>query len=184
MELAMRVATAAMLAAAPAGAQEAGAVTTTQINPQAYMGLWYEIARSPTASEDQCAGGVTATYEMATPESVTVTNRCDSKSGEQQRVIGVAQVMNGNFNTFDVMFEGAVPSPGVNYVVAAASDIEEGLYQWAAVQSPEEGLGWILSRNPVIAPEARKAAEVALDEAGVDVGQMADTAQPPQSYWP
>jgi len=66
--------------------------------------------------------------------------------------------------------------------VAAASDIEDGKYQWAAVHSPEGPIGWILARSPEIDAETRQQAEAALEKAGVDVTQLSGTAQPPQTY--
>ena len=83
-----------------------------------------------------------------------------------------------------VEFSVGEESQGVNYVVAAAGDIEDGKYQWAAVQSPEGPIGWILAREPQIDAETRSQAEAALKEAGIDVSQLSDTAQPPQTYQP
>ena len=72
----------------------------------------------------------------------------------------------------------------MNYTVAAASDIEDGKYQWAAVRSPEDNIGWILSRTPEMDAGTRQQAEAALKAAGVDTSQLKDTAQPPKSYQP
>lgn len=175
---------ASLLTAAPALAQDAGTTAATEIDPQAYIGTWYEIARTPAPFQEMCAGGVTATYELVDDETVKVTNRCDGKDGQPQGITGEAEVVNSNFNTLDVEFSVGEESQGVNYVVAAAGDIEDGKYQWAAVQSPEGPIGWILAREPQIDAETRSQAEAALTEAGIDVSQLTDTAQPPQSYQP
>lgn len=183
MKLALGLAALAMTAA-PALAQDAGTVAAQEIDPQAYAGTWYEIARTPAPFQEECTGGVTATYELADAETVTVTNRCDVEGGKTATITGRAEVVGGNFNTFDVQFGEGGESPGVNYVVAAASDVENGKYQWAAVHSPEGPIGWILSRTPGIEAADREKAEAALTAAGVDIGQLSDTAQPPQSYEP
>lgn len=183
----MRVAlglVASLMMTAPVFAQDAGTTAATEIDPQAYAGTWYEIARTPAPFQEMCAGGVTATYELVGEETVKVTNRCDGRDGQPQGITGEAEVVNNNFNTLNVEFSVGEQNQGVNYVVAAASDIEGGQYQWAAVQSPEGPIGWILAREPQIDAETRKQAEAALQEAGIDVSQLSDTAQPPQSYQP
>ena len=175
---------ASLMMTAPALAQDAGTTAATEIDPQAYAGTWYEIARTPAPFQEMCAGGVTATYELVGAGTVKVTNRCDGKDGQPQGITGEAEVVNNNFNTLNVEFSMGEQNQGVNYVVAAASDIEDGKYQWAAVQSPEGPIGWILAREPQIDAETRSQAEAALKEAGIDVSQLSDTAQPPQTYQP
>ena len=171
-------------APATAMAQNAGAVTATEIDPQAYTGTWYEVARTPAPFQDKCDGGVTATYNLVDTTTMQVVNRCDLPDGETQEVTGQAQVVDGNFNTFSVQIGDAQATPGINYVVAAASDVTDGSYQWAAVHAPDENIGWILSRSPELEAEAREKAETALQEAGVDVSQLSDTPQPPDTYQP
>jgi len=183
MRIALAVAT-SMLVALPVMAQSAGEVVAEEIDPKAYMGTWYEIARTPAPFQEQCTGGVTATYELIDAETVRVTNRCDTEGRETQSATGEAKVVNGNFNTFDVAFAEGGHSPGVNYVVVAASDIEDDQYQWAAVHSPQGPIGWILARSPRIEADARRQAAAALAKAGIDVAQLTDTAQPPQNYRP
>lgn len=170
-----------LLTLTPAFAQDAGTVAKTEIDPEAYVGTWYEIARTPAKFQEMCTGGVTATYALA-GEKVTVTNRCDGPGGAVATIEGTATVVGGNFNTLDVQFPVGDTSQGVNYTVAAASDVVDGKYQWAAVRSPEENIGWILSRTPELDAATRAEAVKALETAGVDVSQLKDTAQPPQSY--
>ena len=174
----------AMLLAAPATAQEAGATTALEINPQSYTGVWYEIARTPTPYEQDCEGGVTATYNLIDNATMGVVNRCDRASGGEQGVAGEAEVVGGNFNTFSVEFGEDSGAPGVNYVVAAVGAEEGGRYPWAAVYSPEGDTGWILAREPELAEKDREEAEAALGEIGVDLNQLSDTSQPPRSYDP
>lgn len=185
MKITLSLAASMFLAAAiPSAAQEADAVTSAEINPQAYTGTWYEIARTPAPFQEQCEGGVTASYELVGETTMQVINRCDVAGGETQSVSGQAEVVDGNFNTFDVEIGGEDGSSGINYIVAAASEVEDEKYQWAAVSSPDDNIGWILARSTDLDPDARDQAETALDEAGVDITQLSDTAQPPQTYQP
>lgn len=174
----------ALLIASPAYAQEAGATTSSEINPQAYTGVWFEIARTPTPYQEDCEGGVTARYELIDDATMQVVNRCDRASGEDQGVVGEAEIVNGNFNTFDVEFGEESGAPGVNYVVAAVGEEEGEQYPWAAVYSPDGNTGWILARDPQLAADDRQEAEDALGELGVDLSQLTDTSQPPQTYDP
>ncbi|WP_108398679.1 lipocalin family protein [Devosia submarina] len=174
----------ALLVTAPTFAQEAGTTTALEINPQSYTGLWYEIARTPTPYQQDCDGGVTATYNLVDDATMEVINRCDRTSGDEQGVVGTAEVVNGNFNTFSVEFGEDSGAPGVNYVVAAVGEEEDGQYPWAAVYSPDGNTGWILAREPELSSEDREEAEASLSEVGVDLSELSDTSQPPQTYDP
>ncbi len=167
-----------------AAAQEAGTTTASEIDPQSYTGVWYEIARTPAPFQEQCEGGVTAAYALTSETVMQVVNRCDVADGEVQSVAGEAEVQDGNFNTFDVQLGESPDDDGINYLVAAVGPVEEGAYSWAAVVSPDDNIGWILSRSPDLEAEDRDEAEASLEEAGVDVSQLSDTAQPPQNYDP
>ena len=173
-----------LLLASPAIAQEAGATTGLEIDPGAYAGVWYEIARTPTPYQQQCTGGVTATYTVVDDSTVRVNNRCDLASGETEQATGTAEVVDGNFNTFAVELEDSGGAPGINYVVAAVGEEEDGRYSWAAVHSPDDDTGWILARDPDFGDAERSEAEAALEAVGVDLDQLSDTAQPPQNYDP
>lgn len=171
------------LLAAPAFAQEAGTVTDQQIDPQAYAGVWYEIAKVPMPYQSRCVGGATALYELAGGQTLRVVNRCDVADGVG-RVEGTAEVVGGNLNTFNVQFPQSPEGEGVNYVVAGVGEAEGDSYPWSAVYSPEGGYAWILSRTPGIDAADRQMAEAALRAAGGDVSMLVETPQPPANYDP
>lgn len=175
---------AALLITAPAYSQEAGTTTDLEIDPQSYTGLWYEIARTPTPYQEDCEGGVTASYQLIDDATVEVVNRCDRAAGDGQGVVGTAEVVNGNFNTFEVKFGEDSGAPGVNYVVAAVGEEKGDQYPWAAVYSPDGNTGWILARDTEISEEDRQQAEAALREVGVNLSALTDTRQPPETYDP
>jgi len=165
-------------------AQEAGETTGLEIDPQAYEGTWYEVARTPAPFQEQCEGGVTASYQLQNDTVMKVVNRCDLANAEIQSISGEAEVRDGNFNTFAVELGGSGEQQGINYVVAAVGEIEGDHYPWAAVFSPDGNIGWILSREPELAAEDRSDAVAALQKIGVDTSQLSDTPQPPTNYQP
>ena len=154
------------------------------VEPEAYAGLWYEIARTPTPFQIQCEGGVTALYELIDDDTVRVLNRCDVAGGEASSVEGTAEEVGSDFRRFDVAFGPSPDDDRVNYVVEAVGPVEDERHAWAAVSDGDGGTGWILAPRPDLDADARDDARAALEEAGVDVGALQDTPQPPENYDP
>ena len=189
----MRLLAAAVLAvpavflSAPAGAQDAAADRSAPVEPRAYSGLWYEIARTPTPFQRTCDGGVTASYTVEDDGTVGVLNRCDLPGGETSRIEGTAEVLGERFRQLQVDFPQS-PDPqgmGANYVIAAVGPkAEDGRYAWAVVRSPDEGHGWILARDAELSDDARDAAVEAMRRSGIDTSRLDDTPQPPTTYDP
>jgi apolipoprotein D and lipocalin family protein len=176
---------AALFAAALAlGPGAALAADDRTVDPAAYTGLWYEIARTPTPYQEQCEGGVTALYELIAGDEVRVVNRCDTAGGEVSRVEGTAEEVGDGFRRFEVQIGPSPDDDRVNYVVEAVGPVEDGRHAWAAVSDGDGGTGWILAARPELDDAARDEARAALEDAGVDVGQLQDTSQPPENYDP
>jgi apolipoprotein D and lipocalin family protein len=171
-------------AAISASAQEAAPDTGVEIDPQAYEGLWYEIARTPAPFQDRCEGGVTAVYEIIDPETIRVLNRCDLPDGNVDSTEGTARALNESFNALEVDFPGGPPQQGANYLIQAVGPLEDGRYSWAAVHSPDGDLGWILARTPELEQQAHQEAEQALAQAGLDPERFQATEQPPRNFDP
>ncbi|HEV7274839.1 MAG TPA: lipocalin family protein [Devosiaceae bacterium] len=178
----MLAATLALSMTVPAALAQDTPSDGLQVEPEAYAGLWYEIARTPAPFEQQCDGGVTAHYALADAETVTVTNRCDLPGGEVSRIEGTAEVLNEDFTQLSVDFPQSPEEAGPNYVIEAVGPQQDGAYAWAVVRGAGEGIGWILSRQPELGDEARSEAEAALEQAGIDPAALQDTPQPPQNY--
>jgi apolipoprotein D and lipocalin family protein len=167
----------------PAAANGPGVPDTgVDVDPAAYAGLWYEIARSPAPFQRMCAGGATALYEPLDAETLRVVNRCDLADGQVARVEGTARALNERCNALEVDFPQS-PDEGVNYLVEGLGPLEDGRYQWAAVRSPD-GYAWILARTPDLPEAERQEAEEALAGAGFDTGLLQPTDQPPDNYDP
>jgi apolipoprotein D and lipocalin family protein len=167
-----------------ASAQEPPTDTGIDVDPQAYVGLWHEVARTPAPFQQRCDGGTTAHYEVVDDETLSVVNSCDLSGGEFERVEGTATVLNARFNAFDVEFPQSPPEEGPNYLIHALGPIEDGEYAWAVVRGPGEGYGWILSREPELDSDAFETAKDALVETGIDPDRRQMTSQPPRNYNP
>lgn len=158
--------------------------TGIDVDPEAYSGLWYEIARTPAPFQQRCDGGVTAYYEIIDDETLSVVNRCDLPDGDVERTEGTATALNARFNAFNVEFPESLPEEGANYLIHAIGPVEEGSYAWAVIRGPGEGYGWILARDPERADEAFETAREALVETGIDPDRIQMTDQPPEHYDP
>ena len=185
VNVATALTTLALIAAATtASAEEAVPDTGIEVDPQAYQGLWYEIARTPAPFQEDCTGGVTAVYELADPETVRVLNRCDLPDGSVDSTDGTGRVLNENFNALEVEFPGGPPQEGANYLIEAVGPVQDDQYSWAAVHSPDDDIGWILARTPELEQQARQEAEQALEQSGLNLERLQATEQPPQNYDP
>jgi apolipoprotein D and lipocalin family protein len=167
-----------------ASAQEPISDTEIDVDPKAYTGLWYEIARTPAPFQERCNGGVTAYYHVIDDETLSVLNRCDLPDGDVERIKGTATVLNARFNAFNVNFPESPPEEGANYLIHAVGPVEDGTYAWAAIRGPGEGYGWILARDPELENEAFDAARQALIDTGINPDRLQMTEQPPDRYDP
>jgi apolipoprotein D and lipocalin family protein len=168
--------------ATASGAAAQGTGDAVDVDPEAYEGLWYEVARTPAPFQEQCAGGATAFYELIDDETIRVLNRCDVPGGEVSSVDGTAEVVGSDFGRLSVDFPGSPDDAAVNYRVEALGPVEDGFYAWTAVTGGDREIGWILARDPDLGDEARAEAEAALEGAGIDLARLEDTDQPPENY--
>lgn len=157
--------------------------SSVEVQPEAYLGLWYEIARTPTPFQQQCEGGVTALYEQIERDTVRIVNRCDVGDGGVSESEGTAQVASDDLTRFEVSFPDSPDDTG-EYVIEGVGPVEEGRHAWAAVTAGDGQYGWILSPEPSLPEEERLQAEAALQAAGIDLSQLQETEQPPSNYDP
>lgn len=141
-------------------------------DPEAYQGLWYEIARFPVPFQEGCAA-VTAEYRLLEGGGLSVLNTCREGTidGPLRTIEGRADITGPG--RLKVAFDG-VPFIRGDYWVLW---VDEG-YRTAVVGVPNGRAGWILNREPRIPPDRLRAALEVLDFNGYDVTRIVRTAQP------
>lgn len=119
------------------------------VNLEKYMGLWYEIVRSPSFFQRDCIRS-TARYTLLPNNNVEIFNECIQKSGETISMRGTGKLVNDetinvdgenlNYGQLLVNFEGLYQS----YYNILYVDPD---YQYAIVGSCDKRYMWVLSRN-------------------------------------
>ena len=133
-----------------------------------YMGLWYEIATTPSFQQGSCYS-TQAQYSFNELKGwVDVVNSCriGSTSGNLQQIAGRAELVDLETQAkLNVIFYGQI-SP--YWVVALDGTEGDAPYQWAVVSVPSKQSMWILSRTKQLTEEQRGAIEAHLRDAGVE----------------
>ena len=131
----------ALLVAGCTGAPE-GVTPVDRVDPERYLGTWYEIARLDHSFE-RGLSDVTATYGKREDGGISVLNRgWDVEDGEWSSAEGRAYPLReGEWSQLKVSFFG--PFYGGYNVIALDED-----YQWAMIVGPNRGYLWILARSP------------------------------------
>ena len=137
-----------------------------------YLGKWYEIARFPNRFERGCEG-VTAEYEMRPDGKISVVNTCrkGSPDGPVEVAEGVASVVAPG--KLEVTFVPWLPFAKGDYWVLYV----DPAYSVAVVGDPKGRTGWILARDPALAPVKYDKAVSVLQTMGYDTSQLQMVAQ-------
>lgn len=116
--------------------------TVSFVNPQRYMGKWYEIASFPQSFQKDCVA-TTATYSLRKDGDIDVLNECRLKSfdGQLKSANGKAVIVDSKTNSkLKVSFFW--PFYGKYWII----DLGEN-YEYAVVGHPNRNYLWILSRT-------------------------------------
>jgi apolipoprotein D and lipocalin family protein len=114
------------------------------VDPQKYVGQWYEIALIPHWFERGCSD-TTATYSLRSDGRIDVLNQCLRHRKPHQARAVAWHAGEGRDGKFKVRFFW--PFSGHYWVIALDPD-----YQWAMVGHPSRRYFWILSRTPTLDP--------------------------------
>lgn len=138
----IRVLIAALILAACGGEKPSPMQVVSAVDLSRYTGAWYEIARYPNRFQRDCAGDVTATYELRDDGKVRVVNSCREENGDLKSAEGTARVVDPATNArLEVTFFW--PFSGDYWIINLGPN-----YEYAVVGEPSREYLWILSRTP------------------------------------
>ncbi|MEC8022924.1 MAG: lipocalin family protein [Myxococcota bacterium] len=147
------------------------------VEVERYMGLWYEIATTPSFQQAACTG-TTAEYDFDDANGwVNVTNTCyiGGLEGFPQGVQGRAELVDLDTQAkLNVIFFG---QSAPYWVVALDGNQGDEPYDWAVVSVPGSQTMWLLSRTPQMSDDKRMAIEEHLEQRGFPVETLVDTLQ-------
>jgi apolipoprotein D and lipocalin family protein len=149
-------------APAQAAASTPKLITVPYVEVARYLGVWHEVMRIPNSFQKGCTN-TTATYHLNDDHTLRVLNRCtvtDPKTGETKlnEILGKAwiedQQTNAKLKVSFVRIIDWIKIFGGKYWILELGPIGvDGLYSYAVVGEPSRKYGWILAREPQLAPE-------------------------------
>ena len=147
------------------------------VEVERYMGLWYEIATTPSFQQAACTG-TTAEYDFDDANGwVNVTNTCyiGGLDGFPQGVQGRAELVDLDTQAkLNVIFFG---QSAPYWVVALDGTPGEEPYDWAVVSVPGGQTMWLLSRTRQMSDNKRMAIEEHLEARGFPIETFVNTLQ-------
>ena len=143
------------------------------VDPQKYVGRWYEIARYEQGFQKDCEA-VTADYTLNKDGTIEVLNTCrqDAVDGRVRTADAIAKIVDTKTNAkLKVSFFR--PFYGDYWIMDRADD-----YTWSIVGEPSGRYLWLLFRSPQ--PSAKDVAMVKskAQKMGYDLTLLRDTKQP------
>ena len=87
-------------------------ISVEQVEPARYLGLWYEIATTPSQQQSACAGTM-AEYSLVDEETIGVTNRCyvGSLEGRLNEIDATARALDDSYARLMVDFGFGFEAP-------------------------------------------------------------------------
>lgn len=123
------------------------------VDLERYAGRWYQVAAIPQPYTLQCTNDTQAEYGITAPGTVSVRNTCGSAVSSDSVIEGEATVRDTDTNASLRVNFPMVPfqdeNGPVNYRITYLADD----YSVAIVGDPTRSSGFVLSREPVLAPE-------------------------------
>jgi len=151
-------------------------LSVVAVEPERYLGVWYEIATTPSPQQAQCSG-TSAEYSLREDGDVRVLNRCyiGGLDGRLNEIEGSASFVDDTYARLLVDFGFGFAAP-YNIVQLDGRDGDDP-YAFAVVSSPGFSL-WILSRTPQMDPELYELLVDRAVERGFPADELVPTLQP------
>ena len=151
-------------------------LSVESVEPARYLGLWYEIATSPSQQQAACAG-TTAEYSLIDESTIGVTNRCylGGLEGRLNSIVGTARPIDDTYARLlvDLGFGFEAPYTVIDLVETADDDP----YSYATVSAAGFQY-WILSRTPQIPDDVYAELLDRLEARGANSARLVRTEQP------
>jgi lipocalin len=159
---------------APLGDEE---YRVAQIDPERYLGLWYEFAAIPAGVQARCTA-TTAEYTLLDQETIGVHNEChlDTTDGTLSQVDGTATSEDDRFSHLKVSFFSSFQAD--YYVVEADGRETSEPYDWAVVSTFDDAVIWVLSRTPDMNEDRYDLIMERLEERALPVDKIVETEHP------
>ena len=147
-----------------------------QVEPSKYLGLWYEIATTPSQQQRFCSGTM-AEYSLVDDTTIGVLNSCyvGSLDGNLNQAQATATAIDDTYARLMVDFGFGFESPYT--VIELVETPGEELYNYAVVSNNDVQF-WILSRTPQMPEEMYAILLDRIEERGADSSSLIQTEQP------
>lgn len=149
-----------------------------QMDLRRFVGQWYELARTPNRFEDNtpkkrgqrfsACYNATATYRIANPQKLRITNTCLRQSPQgtviKDNADGIALVEGAGGRKLKVAFGSAVARAFQRLVTRGGGDYwiyclgpvnDKGLYDWAVVSGPDKDFIFLMTREKSVSEETK-----------------------------
>lgn len=122
--------------------------STANMDPNRYMGVWFEVASVPSSSQKKCNKNSKAQYKIREDGKIEVRNTCIQKSGQKLVTEGLGEIIRSNENTvIKISYFPLLKQLGW-FAGEFKILILDPNYQFAVVGDKNYEQGWILSRKP------------------------------------
>jgi apolipoprotein D and lipocalin family protein len=141
--------------------------TVPNVDLGRYLGLWYEIARTPVSFEDPRAVNITAEYSLSPDRTIRVVNT-QTVDGVRSSAIGYAYPIDTTGSKLQVVFNKFIV--GDYWIVQLGNN-----YEYSVVSNSNGSNLWILSRTKTLPNLSEIVSELAIK--GLDVHKLVFTKQ-------
>jgi len=164
----------ALTGAASAAMALPQAVASKSIDPQRYLGRWYEVGRIPNSFQKNCEAATSDWAKAGDGQyAVVQTCRTGSPAGPPKSWKGAGRVMDPVKAQIRISFFGGFIKQ--DYVVVDRADD----YSWCILATATPKFFWIMSRRPVISAQQKAQLVARSRQLGFDVTPLVYDQQPP-----
>lgn len=130
-------------------------------------GVWYGIASIPGRHSQDCACCPETEFVLREGGGITMTNRCLQADGETKVFEAEAEVVDtrtrARWKMAPFKILGFKPVKADMWFIGLGED-----YAWVVIGDPDRERGWIMAREPVLAPATRAEIDALLVRQGYE----------------